>query len=311
MSTGERPYKIASIILLVLVLLISWSALNTVRSVRQQVQTMQGELHNLRSHVTHEIGSIRGTVQSIREDARWYTAPRFEVTGMEDTTAMIKLSWNLQEYTEGSAVTLNYRYGDQDGFSEVKAVEESSGLFAVEFPIEITLEPNWNFYLSKATESSATSRTQNVSAVVEEKVWGPGHSPMLLEYYITLQEGGTIRASDQHTMELDKLNFNYFNPLDVNVIWEGDEKLEVVLNQPPYIPDPHYTIQNIHLESRKGKTEVMERWAFTEVVVSYPQPAPEHLSFKVLTVPGKDYDSLFVVVEYSGGVTVEKEIPAF
>ena len=313
MSTGERPYKTASIILLILVLIISWSALNATRSVRQQMQSIQGELHNLRSQVTHEIGSIRGTVQTIRDDARWYTPPRFEVTGMEDTTAVIKLSWNLQEYTAGSTVTLNYRYGDQTVFNEVEAIEESSGLYAVEFPIQKPMEPNWHLSVSSTPGNSAaagrTNREQAVS-VSEKKVWGPGSSSMQLKYYIALQEGETIRTSEQHTMDLDKLSYNLFNPLDVQVSWEGEEKLEVVLNQLPNIPHPHYTIQTVRLESRRGKTEV-ERWPLTEVKFSYPQPAPEHSMYSVTAVPNKNYESLFVVVDYSGGITVEKEIPKF
>ena len=308
MSTGEQPYKIASIILLVLVLIISWSSLSAIRSVRQQVQSMQGELHNLRSQVTHEVGSIRGTVQSIRDEARWYTAPRFEVTGTEDTIAMIRLSWNLQEYTEGSIVTLNYRYADQAAFTGIDANEESSGLFAVEFPIEIMMEPNLSFSVSKASGSDTrTSRNQSVAVVEEE--WGPGSSPMLLQYYITLQDGEKIRTSEQYTMELDKLSYNYFNPLHLSINWEGDEKMDVVLTQFPNIPTPHYTIRDIHLESRRGRTEVIERWSFTEINVRYPQTAPEHAAFEASVVPGREYDSLFVVVEYSGGVTVEKEIP--
>jgi hypothetical protein len=187
MSTGERPYKIASIILLVLVLVISWSALNATRSVRQQVQSMQGELHNLRSQVTHEIGSIRGTVQNIRDDARWYTPPRFKVTGIEDTTALIKLSWNLQEYTAGSTVTLNYRYGDQTVFNEVEAVEESSGLFAVEFPLQLTMEPYWNFSVSRAAGSSATmGRTNREQAVQSRRRRSGGRDSPACCWSITL-----------------------------------------------------------------------------------------------------------------------------
>ncbi len=48
---------------------------------------------------------------------------------------------------------------------------------------------------------------------------------------------------------------NFRNPR-LRVSWEGDDKLEIFLNQAPYIPDPHYTIQNVRLESRRGKTEV-------------------------------------------------------
>ncbi len=87
--------------------------------------------------------------------------------------------------------------------------------------------------------------------------------------------------------------------------------MDITLTQLPYIPHPHYTIQNIHLESRRGKTEVIERWLLTELKNSYPQPAPGHSLYNATAAPGKDYDSLFVVVEYSGGITVEKEVPMF
>jgi hypothetical protein len=61
----------------------------------------------------------------------------------------------------------------------------------------------------------------------------------------------------------------------------------------------------------RAKQRWNESWPLTEVQFTHPQPAPEHTLYSTTAIPGIYYDSLFVVVEYSGGITVEKEIPKF
>lgn len=310
MSTGEKPFRIATIILMVLVLLVSWSALNATRQTRQQLQQLQGEMHNLRSQLTHEVGSIRGTMQTFKEESRWYTSPQFEVIGVENGTATVKLSWNLREYTADSIVTLNYRYGDQSSFREIEAVEESSGLFSAIFPIQIAMEPAW--HLSVSQVSSGDTKTSRSSSVEVKEEWGAIISPMLLEYYIALQEGETRRTSEQQRMELNKLRYHYFNPIDLKIRWESEGELNVYLRE-YYFGKPQYELLQSHLESRGANSEVIERWPLNPIKIQLPagapaQPAEATTPFEVTAAPAQEYDSLFVVVEYTGGITAEKLI---
>lgn len=312
MNSGKKPYKIFMLLMLALVLVISWSTRATTRSLRQQVQMLQGELHGLRSQVSHEIGSIRGTVQSIRDDARWYTAPRVDITGVDREKALLKVSWNLREYTAGSGVTLNYRYGKQ-AFKTIEAVEEANGLFTAEFALGIPQEPVWSLSFSRAADRQAAADRRQAAVAVEEQHWGVGPSRMLLEYYITLQEGDTMRSSEQHVMDLEKLSYSLFNPLNLWVGWEKDGELHVILYQMP-VTEPHYVLQSATLESRRGKTQALQSWplALNEIQTpaGAPRPAPGYTHpLEVRAVPAQPCDSLFLVVEYSGGITVEKEIP--
>lgn len=311
MSAGERPFKIVSIILLALVLVISWSAYSSTRVVRQQVQALQGELHSLHSQLTHDLGSIRGTVSSIQDQSRWYTTPQVEVTGIENEEAALKVSWNLREYVAGSNVTLNYRFGEQTSFTAVEATEENSGYFSAEIGLDIPLEPRWSVSESKTVSSRTSGDPRQVTLIEEKSEYqrGSGSSRLMLEYYITMHEGEMTRTSDHHAMDLTKLSYNLFNALDLHVRWDEEGQVKITLHEMPS-GDPYYTLQAATLESRRENATV-ESWQLQETEIKHraPQPASGHADiFQISTIPQKAYDSLFIVVEYSGGVTVEKEI---
>lgn len=285
-------------ILLVIVLVINWLIWSNTRHLQQQVSHLQGELNSLRS----EVGSIRGTMQSIKnEDARWWTPGEVEFMDVDREKALTKISWYLREYREGSKVMLNYQPVGKEDYTEIVAEEESKGYFSVVLPVEVPLEHIFDIHLERATKKEHL-KDRNLKEV---RITEPKPS---LKYYISVQDGETIRTSEIRTLDLSKLSFKLFNPLNLRVNFNSNNKITANVHEYK-AGNPRYEINEMYLETRKGKKQVLEKWPFKPVQI---QKAYEQERFKIYDVhatPSKAYDSLYWVIKYSEGLLVEKEIP--
>lgn len=281
--------------------LFTWTNL---KELRQELARVQGEMSSLRSHVSTEVSGIRASVESIRDDSRWWTPATMEVLAVEKETAHIRLSWHLREYQAGSRVALNYQLGDED-FKEVAAKESANGYFSADLTIDIPKEPIWHIHLEQESGKRQTTfgKAHNVKVVNESMagVIGPE-----LKYYISVVDRGITLTSEMRTFELSKLSYNLFSSLDAQVtIRSNDEITVAVYEHRAY--EPYYSINSIRLESRSN-SKVLEQWPINKDDKHNFDPVRTAF-YDVRAVPAKEYDTLCIVVEYTDGLVVEKELP--
>lgn len=291
------------IALLLAALTINFFTWANLKELRQELTRVQGEMSSLRSHVSTEVSGIRGTVESIRDDSRWWTPATMDILAVEKETAQLRLSWQLKEYQAGSRVALNYQVGDEE-FKEVAAQEGASGYFWADLTIALPKEPIWHIHLEQESgKNQATSGRAHSVKVVNEfmaGVTGPE-----LKYYISVVDRGTTLTSDMRTFELSKLSYHLFSALDAQVRMQSNGEITVaVYEHQPY--EPYYSINSIHLESRSNN-KVVEQWTLDRKTDSH-NFSPETAIYDTRAMPAKQYDSLFIVVEFSDGLRVEKEL---
>jgi len=280
-------------------LLIGLLAWGRTAELQKQLRQLQGELHGIRTHVSHEISGIRGTVQAIREDSRWWSPGAVQFLEEEEDTALLKISWQVREMREDSTVAFHYRLPGEDNFVEAEVQELGEGFFAAVIAAEAPPGPLWNISIHR-TSDSGNRRLQ--SAVVEEKIIQslPNGEETSMSYYISLREGDTTRTSEIRTLDLGKLSLNRFGIVHANLHLQ-DSEIKVTLHEYERGETGH-RIESAYLESRRGREETLERWPL--------QPLPdERGAFSAEVTFSEPYGSLFLVVHYPGQPVVEKELP--
>jgi hypothetical protein len=294
------------IILLIVMLALNLFTWSNSRFLKNSIQQLQGELSGLRSQISHEVMGLRGTVEGIRDEARWWTPGGVEFLETERENALVKISWHLREFREGSKVLLNYQPIGGEIYEEVLAEEEASGYFSVVLPLKLPLEPFIGIHLQRTMEQTSGKNNRSGNVAVEEKQEYSANSSMNFKYYISVQDGETVRTGEVRSMDLSKLTYNRFNHLNLQIIIDGESIRGVLFEDQFRSDNPYYEIENIYLESRKGKDLTLEQWALKQIDT---EPAFGSRKYEAKASPSKDYDSLFLVIHYSDGLTIEREIP--
>ncbi len=295
MSKNE---KILITFLVVVVILISWTNLNSTRDLENRMRQMQSEIGSLRSQVTHEVNRVSVVVQEMQAESRWWSPGQTEITEVGKDETEVKISWFLREYQEGSLVTFNYRKSGEGDFTPMEAQQGTDGYFYSTLPVEMEKEPAWHISISHETNSN--SRSSTVENVVEEKY--ANFNQMRYEYYISVTKDDTTRTGEIRNVDVGDLSYSLFNSLYSHVALSQDRPVSVTLIEELYNRS-YYQIEKVYLESRKGGRSV-EKWL---VENKDPRHSNEKI-YEVLAQPEKDYDSLHIVINYNEGVTVEKEI---
>ncbi|MBE0466460.1 MAG: hypothetical protein IBX71_04455, partial [Candidatus Desulforudis sp.] len=196
----QNSVTLALLVLIVVINLFLWS---NNRYIKEQVTRLQGDMHDLRTHVSGEVAGIRSTVQGMHDDARWWTPATIDFHEIDDGgTASVQINWQLREYRPGSAVALNYQPVGETGFTTVPAEEQTGGYFSVVVPVQVPLEPIWYVSLNRTTADSRPPQPR--VQVVEDSLIAGHHEPGL-RYYISVQDGETARTSEIRNLGLAKL----------------------------------------------------------------------------------------------------------
>ena len=162
-------------------------------------------------------------------------------------------------------------------------------------------EPIWDNYISRLT-SSSFSRSNTSETVAEEKY--VHFNQMWYEYYISVTKDDSTRIGETNNIDLAKLNYSLFNPLNSHVDISQDGPVYVNVTEHD-LPQTYYHIESIHFESRKGN-RLVEKWLLEKIE---DEPGRGGINtYRLFTKPEKDFDSLYLVVKYNENLIVEKEI---
>lgn len=307
---SKEKSSIVLIVLLVVSLVINWFTWSSTNELKNQVSQLRNGLSNIRSQVSSEVSGIRGIVQNMREDAKWWSPADVEFLEMDREKALVKVSWNLKEYKQDSEIMFNYKLTGQSDYTQIPADQHGNGYFSVTLPVELPLEPIWEMRIEQSV-SREQDRDSRISreAAIEKKI--KMENDYRLSYYISRQDEGTILTSEKRNMLLDKLSYKLFKSLSLYVTFHEQNQISIHFRQigPD---DTQYHVKEIYLESRDNQGQTLERWTFESLNPIDDKPANVEESeigfIRVEAAPQKDYDKLFIVVEYKEDLVIEKEI---
>jgi len=291
----DKSFTVLCVLISVL-LVINWFTWSTIRETQQRIEWLQGNLNSLHSNITSEVSGVRHVVQQLKNDARWWTPAEVDFLDVDRDKAQVKISWSLREYKDGSQVMLNYQKPGEQEYTQIVPREESMGRFSVVLPVDVPREPVINLSVEKVRGHKNLA----ANTAVEEKSVSDTVNENLM-YYISVQDGDTIRTSETQSLNLKGLNYKLFSPLMVRVRLMDNGEITVSAHH-DLMGNPRYDIEEIYLETRQGNGNVLERWPLDN------EKIPEEGIYHLNVTTTEDYETLYLVVKYSGGLKVEREI---
>ncbi|MCW3489736.1 hypothetical protein [Dethiobacter alkaliphilus] len=286
------------VFLTAVILILSWMNISATRNLEHRINNMHGEFASLRSQVSHEVGQISGTVQHMREAERWWNIRDVEFLETGADEGLVRLEWQLREYSAGSQVTLNYRKRGEDTFTTIAAETESEGYYYADFMAEITHEPSFEIYITSSSERDTVS---------EKKVGF--ESDKTYEYYISVKEDGKLRSSDVLSLNLNTMSRRLYNPLFIGV--HLNDEIYISLNEDTFaFKESKYQVEQAFAEVRKGDTVIQrERLILNDdMIESDGQYYPEDIFYEARFDPASDYDDLYLVINYNDDMKFEIKI---
>ncbi len=296
---GQRAVLVA-LVLLLLVNLLVWSNL---RQLSQRADQLQGQLNALQGSLIHEVGSIRGELQAARQQEHWWSPGDLQVEAVDGDRVRVEVSWSLQEYHEGSEVTLHYSAPGEALFQDVPVERGPGGYFSAAFIVDIPLEPPFDVSL-QVHHSGDQRRT----SVVEEMTSAYVHGGMDVQYFISVQEGDKVKTGLARTLDLAKFRFDRFNPLHARVeIDAGQETVRVTLIEQLALETPHYAVEKVLLEQRDSSGSRLDGWEMI-VVDEGRSRGGQRIYEAEIPLEATETGSLYCLIHYTDSLVVEKSI---
>lgn len=300
-TMDEKRNNTLLLVMAGLILYFSWNNFSTVRNLENRLNSLQGEMGSIRAQLSHEVGHISSVVQQMREDERWWNFRGVQIMDSRPETALVRVEWQLNDYSEGSQVTFHYRKIGEQLFASVDAETVSNGFYYADFPVEVKLEPTWEYHAS-SSESNRTTR--NVTAIEGKG----GYDRPSYEYYIAVKQDERILTGEIRNLGLGQLTPNYFSHLSLNVNLDRSN-IHVALYETKYDQETMFTVQEAYVELRKGNT-VVERQRLSVDAASAEETRRyeiwEH-AYEATLTPSGIYDSLFIILKYNEDLTIERQ----
>lgn len=168
----------------------------------QQVLTRLASQHDALG-LDNRLGNMQQQLNELAEGQRWLSRPQVAVEpGAGCGDAVVRIAWQLQNWTPGATATLQYRKGDAAVWQEaqVRLVGEQS--YVAEFTLseEVRLVPQLT--VDYAARSRGGPSSTAATAVREEFVGG---GPAGYQYRILAGGEGAGRSTAPQSLDLTKV----------------------------------------------------------------------------------------------------------
>ncbi|MBM4761769.1 hypothetical protein [Bacillus sp. B15-48] len=185
----RKRFKVFIIVALSSSLIMNFMLLSKVNWLDNQLNQISSEQQNLHSTIDWQTSEIEHVLNKFKEEQSWLGPIHYEVNSkaVEEGQVEVLFKWQVKEWQQGSQVFFNYARGDQDEYVILPAKEIQQGLFQMEIPVEVDVQPSW-----EVTMRESRSNIEEMSQTeVGEKL---GQSS--LKYFVSVVFEDVIKSGE-------------------------------------------------------------------------------------------------------------------
>ncbi|WP_156204639.1 hypothetical protein [Candidatus Syntrophocurvum alkaliphilum] len=281
------------------------SKLNDLENRVKSISSNQNQvLHSVNSQTSH----LSNIINDMRKEQSWISPITISDidTNMEKGEANVTFEWQIRELKDGSTVVFNYKYGNEEEYNTINAVEKVNGLFqATVPPIEIVLEPE---FIVNLIESHRSGNVKNERAIQETKVEQAEYQPSL-KYFVSVSHNDMVKSSDINTSIMNRMLPKPYGHIESHINIHDDKYNVFVVSisrSKPEELDP-LTIEEVYLKKYKngrliGKEQLIngnEGITTGDNIIEFER---KQLDQEV------DFDKLVIKAIYTDGASFEREV---
>lgn len=256
-----------------------------IAQLENQLYNISNNQQQIMSSVNDQEQHIRSVMNDIQKQQSWISEITMSVNSKDsqNDVMMAHFNWQIKEQSSDSKVMFNYALGGQDKFTSIAAEDLQNGLYQIEVPLSLHLEPQWEIFLREQDNESTTSE-------LDEKRKEEARQ-QTLRYFVSITHDDVVKSSEISTSYLGDLEIETFGVISVN--------LDILQDQSSVMVTTYKTgiIENVQLLTYKNESLVDEQELKAEF---------EHYSIKEFDL--NSATRLVLKVTYKNGETFEKEI---
>lgn len=280
----------------VLVLIINLVLLMRMGDLNNRMQNLSHNYNNLQSSLSSISGNVNNTLDRFIREQSWITPVQVnnEKTKVENEQGLAVLNWQIKDFQEGAEVVFHYRESESGEFTAIPAESKGAGLFEVNMPLKVKVEPFWDINVSKTIDSGKNSR----ATAVQEAVMVP-RPAQSIGYYVSMKVKDSIKSSEVSYFDLAYLAQTKYEPIRGHVAINKN-KYNISLFE-------HYPSSNnfasVMVKFYDGNNLIADK----PVEVQKTENGGKIYSL-AYEAGSQSISHLVVQVEYTNGNTFEKEI---
>jgi len=280
-------------LILVIVLIINIVLLGKVADLNNQIQSLRHNYNNLQSDISSISGNVNSTLDRFTREQSWITPVQVDdgKTRVDGEQGLAVLHWQIKDFPEGAGVIFHYSQEKSGEFTAVPAKNIGAGLFEVEIPFEITVEPFWEIDVSK--------RTMGGTATSEHVVERPRPDYQSVGYYVSMKTGDVTRSSEIAYIDVAYLAKEKYEPI-VGHVDINNNKYHISLYE--------YTHNPNRFESIKARFHNGSRIIAEKDVEVQDNTGPSKTYSLTYDAGSQDISHLVIQVKYTNGKTFEKKV---
>jgi hypothetical protein len=250
-----------------------------------EIAQLQWQLSAQENSIVNQIGGIENIVHQMKEADRWYQeieAPKLDYVKDD---FQLKLKFKLLEYFIESKVSFHVRNFGSDEFITYAATDIGSGIYEIQLSEFGPLNP-----VSKFDVLFSNPDTMMLLDFEDSDYEN------ILEYYISVEHGETMRVSETHQAHMHDLVYNVFQPISGQIKIDDENNL-IETSLESNVRDRNYVYYNIsRVEIQAYKDNKMVEWWELK-----PLDKDSHwLQFVDTLESTEEYDHLYIEVKYIG-----------
>ncbi|TLS36454.1 hypothetical protein [Pseudalkalibacillus caeni] len=294
-------FKLFVPIALIVSLIINFNLSSRLGELESTISSLSSNQHNIINNVNDQTNQVQAILNDFKEEQSLISFVHTDFRPKESAKDQMEAAfkWRVKELDSNSEVIFHYAIGDNKEWTSLSPDEIEKGLYQVNFPLEISLEPQWEVGLSITGSNTKEESKQEIDERMDKE-----NRQKSLNYYVTVTTDDTVKSGEVHTEHLGYYGTNYYGIIqtDINI---HDKTFSASLVN--HGPDPtSHVIEEAYLliyDNEKLKEEKKMK-AETENL----PPDDSIRSFHLDEEKKSEDMRLAVKVVYSDGAVFEKEV---
>ncbi|MBE4909190.1 hypothetical protein IMZ08_14075 [Bacillus luteolus] len=272
-------------------------------TLENQLNNLYHSINDINSTVYSQTDELRNVINNMKEEQSWISRINmdFDPSKVAGSKAFATFNWQVRELQGDSEVLFHYAVGEGDDYRAIPADELQPGVFQVQVPVEIKLEPMWEVGVITTTSSNIHEETKQA---IEEKMIKQDQEHRM-KYFVSVTYGNLVKNGEIHTENLGHYGTKYYGILRADIhLFENTLNVSLFND---FVDRPSSYVEKAFLLKYEGSTAIGE-----EEIILEDQNQPEDeiwpRFFHLADVERKDNMRYTIKVIFANGETYEKEV---
>jgi hypothetical protein len=260
-----RYFSVIVTIILLISLIMNFTLSSKVGRVENQLINLSNNQQHILSSVNSQVDNIRFVMNDIQKQQSWISEITMDVSSKDlpNDEMVAQFNWQIKDRSSKSKVMFHFALGGKATFTSIEADDLQNGLYHVEIPLSVNLEPQWEIFLR---EQETESDNYEIDKKRKEEL-----NQQSLRYFVSITENENVKSSDISTWYVGDVGNDKYGVISVNLDFIQDhssimvttyktgiiEKLQLLrykneslVDEQDFMPEfDHYIMNDVDLDS--------------------------------------------------------------